>query len=136
MLIGSHSEAAIAQTSSLKSSEVLTPASLEKYSALQNYVAQVDEYCSSVEDASGQQKLHLVSFLEEVREKTWSYIKQTMSTCVDPDVLLRFLTIYSALLDVAEQLKWPMAVDWVSASKETRKMFEHAFHNLLRLQDM
>ena len=87
MLIGSHSEAAIAQTSSLKSSEVLTPASLEKYSALQNYVAQVDEYCSSVEDASGQQKLHLVGFLEEVREKTWSDIKQTMSTCVDPYVL-------------------------------------------------
>ncbi|KAL1737312.1 TIP-1 family-domain-containing protein [Schizophyllum commune] len=115
------SEAAIAQIGSLGPSQVLTPASLEKYSALQNYVAQVDEYCSSVEDASGQQKLHLVAFLEEVREKTWSDIKQTLST---------------ALLDVAEQLKWPMAVDWVSADKETRKKFEHAFHNLLRLQDI
>ncbi|KAL1761811.1 TIP-1 family-domain-containing protein [Schizophyllum commune] len=115
------SEAAIAQISSLKSSEVVTPASLEKYSALQNYVAQVDEYCSSVEDASGQQKLHLVAFLEEVREKTWSDIKQTMST---------------ALLNVAEQLKWPMAVDYISADKETRKKFEHEFYNLLRLQDI
>ncbi|KAL1739732.1 TIP-1 family-domain-containing protein, partial [Schizophyllum fasciatum] len=113
--------AALAQIKSMTTSQVITPALLEKYSALQNYVAQVDEYCSSVEDASGQQKLHLVAFLEEVREKTWSDIKQAMST---------------TLLEVAEKLKWPMAVEYVSADGDTRKTFEHAFHNLLRLQDI
>ncbi|TRM66203.1 TIP-1 family-domain-containing protein [Schizophyllum amplum] len=115
------SEAALAQTGALAPSQIVTPASLEKYSALQNFVSQVDDYCSSVEDGSGQRKLHLVYFLEEIREKTWSDIKQAMSI---------------SLLAAAEKLKWPMAVDYASADAETRKAFEHAFYNLLRLQDI
>ncbi len=39
-----------------------------------------------------------------------------------------------ALLEAAEKLKWPMKVDYASASPEDRKAFEIAFYNLLKLQ--
>lgn len=38
------------------------------------------------------------------------------------------------LLEAAEKLKWPMKVDYASASPEDRKAFELAFYNLLKLQ--
>ena len=38
------------------------------------------------------------------------------------------------LLEAAEKLKWPMKVDYASASPEDRKAFETAFYNLLKLQ--
>ena len=35
-----------------------------------------------VEDASGQQKLHIVSFLESIRDRTWDDIKGAFAKCV------------------------------------------------------
>jgi len=61
----------------------ISPASLSDYKALQDFVSKVSESCSTVENASGQQSLHVVLFLEKLRDKTWADIKSVLSRSVD-----------------------------------------------------
>ena len=50
-----------------------------EYEKLQKFVGSVTNSCRDVEDASGQQKLHLITFLEGVRDKTWRDIKEVLN---------------------------------------------------------
>lgn len=43
---------------------------------------------------------------------------------------------YSHLLAAAENIKWPMKVDYQSYPPAERKDFENTFTNLLRLQEL
>lgn len=49
--------------------------SIPKYEQLQAFVDKVTKACVQVEDASGQQTLRLVSFLENILDRTWNDIK-------------------------------------------------------------
>ena len=59
-----------------------------------------------------------------------------VSVFIHKDVcIVNLMTPYRrTLLEAAERLKWPMNVDYASASPENRKAFELAFYNLLKLQ--
>jgi len=97
----------------------ISASSLCEYQALQSFVAKVSEACSKVENRSSGQTLHLVEFLERIRDKTWADIQGTLS---------------SSLSAAAEKVGWPKAVNYPSASAEDRGVFEHIFRNLLNLQ--
>ncbi|KDQ54870.1 hypothetical protein JAAARDRAFT_160141 [Jaapia argillacea MUCL 33604] len=103
----------------------LSPTSLSSYQSLQSFVSSVSQACSDVEDGGESQgdepKLHLILFLEKIRDRTWIDIKGVLA---------------APLLEAAEKLKWPMRVDYISASPEDRKAFESAFLNILRLQSI
>ncbi|KIY47067.1 hypothetical protein FISHEDRAFT_66233 [Fistulina hepatica ATCC 64428] len=99
----------------------ITSSMLSGYRTLQKLISQVSEVCSIVADDSGQQKLNLVLFLERTRDKCWSDVKEALSTI---------------LLSAADNLNWPMTVDYASVHVEDRKHFEQAFLNMLRLQDI
>ncbi|KAM5532788.1 hypothetical protein V8D89_013585 [Ganoderma adspersum] len=92
---------------------------VSEYEKLQAFVASVAAACLKVETVATQPDLHILAFLESVVEQTWKDIKGVLST---------------TLLEAAEKLKWPMKVDYGSASPEDRKAFEAAFYNLLKLQ--
>lgn len=49
--------------------------SIAQYEELQQFIASVSEACSEAGDAAGQQKLHLVAFLEDIGGQTWLDIK-------------------------------------------------------------
>ena len=53
---------------------------IAEYERLQSFVADVSKSCKQVEDAAGQQKLHLVSFLESILDRTWNDIKGAFNT--------------------------------------------------------
>ncbi|KAI0080027.1 RINT-1 family protein [Panus rudis PR-1116 ss-1] len=89
------------------------------YENLQKFVSSVNDACTNVEDGAGHQKLHVLVFLEGIRDKTWNEIKAVLT---------------STLLEVAEKLQWPGVVDYRAANVEDRKAFETAFSNLLKLQ--
>lgn len=40
------------------------------------------------------------------------------------------------LLKSAENLQWPMPIDYIAANPESRDEFERSFINLLKLQEM
>jgi len=77
--------------------------------------------CTPAQEVDGQQELHILAFLEGVKNKTWQDIRSVLS---------------NSLLSVADKLHWPMPVDYLAAAPEDRKAFESAFHNLLKLQTM
>jgi len=52
------------------------------YQALQGYVLNLSQSLSAVEEESGNQRLNLATFLEQVRDKTWVDIKLVLSTLV------------------------------------------------------
>ncbi|KAF9065415.1 TIP-1 family-domain-containing protein [Rhodocollybia butyracea] len=113
------SESSIQQIESLLPSAPISSSSVSQFQALQTFVTSVADTCTSVEDGAGTQQLHLVSFLERIRNRTWVDIKKSIST---------------PLLDAAERLHWPMQVDYSKASQEDRSAFENAFLRLLALQ--
>ncbi|KAH9949502.1 RINT-1 family protein [Amylocystis lapponica] len=90
-----------------------------EYEALQKLVASAHATCAPVEDVAGPQKLHILVFLETVRDQTWLDMKRILS---------------SALLSAAEKLNWPMPVDYASSAPNDRAEFEATFSNLLKLQ--
>ncbi|TFK36815.1 TIP-1 family-domain-containing protein [Crucibulum laeve] len=110
------SEAASQQ---IDSSSAVTLSSLDVYQSLQGFVVNVSRACSVVEDSPSTVGLHLVTFLEKIKEKTWSNIKDKLS---------------STLSTAAEALGWPMSVDYASTAPEQRQAFEAAFSNLMRLE--
>ncbi|KXN81133.1 RAD50-interacting protein 1 [Leucoagaricus sp. SymC.cos] len=110
------SESAVAQA---KSANIVSVSSVTVYQDLRKFVEKITNACVHVEDGSGQQKLHIVDFLERVRDCTWADIKNALST---------------TLTTAAEKLGWPMNVNYAAASTSDRKAFEDAFVNLLKLQ--
>ncbi|CAK5280068.1 unnamed protein product, partial [Mycena citricolor] len=113
------SDAACEQIRSGSAATLITMSSVSQYQALQDFVANVSGACSNIEDGSTKQKLHLVIFLEKIRDKCWLDMKGLIS---------------ARLLEAAEKIGWPMPVDYVSAASEDRADFERAFRALLKLQ--
>ncbi|KAG1864638.1 RINT-1 family protein [Suillus subalutaceus] len=114
------SEGALAQLRGTPSP--LSKSSTSEYNRLSAFVDNVVQTCDSVQDiGSVEQSLHLVTFVQRTRDKTWLDIKG----------------IFSAKLNAAlENLQWPMAVDYPAASEHDRKSFESAFKDLILLQEI
>ena len=68
-----HSEAAIRQAQNFSSH-----ASVSDYGLLQTFVSRLVDKCSVVNHALGQQPLHLVTFLQALRDRTWADIKSSL----------------------------------------------------------
>ena len=66
----------------LESASVLTTASIAGYISLQDFVAKVSTTCSKAEVGNGNQNLHLVTFLNHLRDKTWADMKAILSKSV------------------------------------------------------
>lgn len=119
---------------------VITESSITEYQALQDFLSNVSKGCSQVEDGAGPQALQLLSFLDKVRDKTWTDMKGVLSVWVVTICLFTKAKSYvfgrRSLLAASEKLKWPMPVEYASASLDDRKAFEAAFLNLLQLQQM
>ncbi|KAF8973689.1 TIP-1 family-domain-containing protein [Flammula alnicola] len=107
-------------TEQVKKSTKVTAESMRGYKTLQDYVATVVHSCSTVEGPA-QQTLNLVTFLETLRDKTWTDIKAVLS---------------AILVTAAEKLGWPTPVEYVACPSSDRRAFESAFLNLLNLQSI
>lgn len=59
---------------------------IPRYEVLQKFVSSVTDACVQAQDAAGQQKLHVVAALDQIREHTWTEIKATFTSCVHPSV--------------------------------------------------
>ncbi|TFK30758.1 RINT-1 family protein [Coprinopsis marcescibilis] len=90
---------------------------LDKYDQLLQFVLRVSGSLAQVEDAGRQ--LHLVTFLRDIQEKTWRDMKSSL---------------FSTLLESAEKLGWPTAIDYATCDPDTRRSFERAFMRLLHLR--
>ncbi|KAF9650708.1 hypothetical protein BDM02DRAFT_3092586 [Thelephora ganbajun] len=110
------SEAAIRQAQNFSSH-----ASVSDYGLLQTFVSQLMDKCAAVDHALGQQPLHLVTFLQTLRDRTWADIKSSL---------------FALMTTVSEKLGWPAKVDYPSARTEDRKAFDAVFLDLLKLQDL
>ncbi|KAJ8457469.1 hypothetical protein ONZ45_g18302 [Pleurotus djamor] len=115
------SETSTQQIQDTPVTQPISSISISQYSKLQDFVRNAVKQSSAVEDGAGQQTLHLVSFLQNLREKTWRDMKGILS---------------SRLLEAAEALQWPRSVDYAAASPDQRRAFEIAFVNLLKLQSL
>lgn len=71
------SESAIQQIHASASS--ITEASVTEYQSLQDFVTTVTKSCSKVDDVAGKQTLQLVTFLDKIRDKTWTDMKGVLS---------------------------------------------------------
>jgi hypothetical protein len=91
-----------------------------------------------VDSATGsteEEKLHLVQFLEKVRDRTWLDIQDCLSGYIS--LLLTIDHTYNlprTLVECGERIGWPMSVDYPATPPEDRGKFERAFQNLLELQ--
>ncbi|KAI0095281.1 TIP-1 family-domain-containing protein [Irpex rosettiformis] len=94
---------------------------ISNYKDLQKFVLSVRQACTSIEDAAGQQTLHVVTFLTNIQDRTWNEIKGAFT---------------GTLLVASEKLQWPMTVNYNEVTPADRKAFETAFHNLLKLQSV
>ena len=68
-----HSEAAIRQSQNFSSHT-----SISDYGLLQTFVSHLVDKCAVVDHALGQQPLHLVTFLQNLRDRTWADIKSSL----------------------------------------------------------
>ncbi|ESK95519.1 rint-1 family protein [Moniliophthora roreri MCA 2997] len=113
------SEAAVQDLVSASSTSVLSIASVAQFQALQSFVSKISEICSGMEATAGTQELHLLSFMNGLRDKTWSNMKSALA---------------APLLTAAEQIKWPMQVNYAVTPANDRAKFETAFRHMLQLQ--
>jgi len=74
------SESATNQIRSSDLSVTISSASLSHYKSLQDLVIDVGQACSAIDGDTEQCPLHLVKFLETIRDKTWADIKSFLST--------------------------------------------------------
>lgn len=68
-----YSEAAIRQAQNFSSHS-----SVSDYGLLQTFVSQLVDKCAIVDHSLGQQPLHLVLFLQNLRDRTWAEIKSSL----------------------------------------------------------
>ncbi|KIK99787.1 hypothetical protein PAXRUDRAFT_822405 [Paxillus rubicundulus Ve08.2h10] len=114
------SESALSQMR--RSVSPISAATTSEYGALQTFISDVTRACNAAEELGNPNgSLHLISFLQKVRDKTWADMTAVLS---------------STLISASENLEWPSAVDYLAASKEDRTAFESAFSDLLRLQEI
>ncbi|TFY78757.1 hypothetical protein EWM64_g5257 [Hericium alpestre] len=107
-------EAAIAQVQSSH------PIDVSPYQALQSFVSSVSKTCSKVPETTGQtSSVRIVAFLSELATRTWADMRAALS---------------NVLLSAADNLRWPMPVDFAAAKAEDRQAFEKSFNDLLSLQ--
>jgi len=66
----------------LESASVITIASITGYISLQDFVVKVSTTCSKAEVGNGNQNLHIVTFLNHLRDKTWADMKAILSKSV------------------------------------------------------
>ncbi|KAI0786115.1 RINT-1 family protein [Abortiporus biennis] len=92
-----------------------------KYKQLQQFVNSVSDTCSQIQGTTPQQSLHLVTFLQSIREKTWHDIKSALT---------------SILLNASEKLGWPQPIEYATCLSQDRRAFETVFLNLLNLQQI
>lgn len=84
-----------------------------------------------------QPELHLSSFLDRIRAKTWRDIRASLSKWAAFAISLEIYTdfLYRTFIEVAEKMKWPVSIKDYHHS-EYRDTFEDSFSKLLQLQDM
>lgn len=114
------SAAAIEEFQSAAPGDPISSSSLTKYTELQKFVQSVASLCGE-NDASSEGSVGLLSFLESIRDRTWTDIKS---------ILLE------KLVAAAEKLKWPNKIEWSSLPTEDRHYFVDAFTRLLKLQEI
>lgn len=82
--------------------------------------------------------LRLVSFVEEVRDKTWGDIKAALTRFANHIFRIsgweKTDANGSELLAAAEKIGWPKPVDWSAVQETDRVVFARAFRRLLELQ--
>lgn len=61
---------------------VVMLSSVSEYEALACFVDSVRRSCAAVDEITGRQPLHILSFLESLEQKTWSDMKRTLSKSV------------------------------------------------------
>ncbi|KIY65897.1 hypothetical protein CYLTODRAFT_378693 [Cylindrobasidium torrendii FP15055 ss-10] len=110
------SEAASKQASPVPTA--VTASCISQFRDLCNFVSRVCSVCSEVETADTQ-SINLVTFLERLRDNTWTNIKSVFAM---------------TLLDAAEKIKWPSKVSYFTMPEADRKAFEVAFRATLELQ--
>ncbi|KAK7041921.1 hypothetical protein VNI00_008903 [Paramarasmius palmivorus] len=113
------SEAAVQDVVSASAAAVISISAVAQFQALQSFVSKVSEATSEAEATAGTQSLHLSSFLNNLREKTWADMKSALA---------------ELLLTAAEQIKWPMQVNYPSVPPNDRARFEATFRHMLQLQ--
>jgi RAD50-interacting protein 1 len=79
MLTIDHSESAVRHLTEAPESVSSRHGAIRTYQTLQDFVASVASQCESAEAPESQQ-LHLISFLESLRDKTWNDLKATLTT--------------------------------------------------------
>jgi hypothetical protein len=81
---GSHGLHVCSESSVNHLTKSSTPLSLShqaitEYQALDSFVTSVLDACKNVEDSMSSQKLHLVTFLEGIRDRTWNELKSALA---------------------------------------------------------
>ncbi|KLO20039.1 hypothetical protein SCHPADRAFT_863786 [Schizopora paradoxa] len=114
------SERVVNAVKSLDTSLLISESSLSDYKALQSLTSTIQGACSQADDGTGQ-GVFLPVFLNNILDKTWLLLKETLS---------------DSLIAASEQLQWPMPVDYAAASEDNRSKFQHAFINLTTLQSL
>lgn len=69
---------AISEAATQQARDFSSHSSISEYTALQAFVASAIEKCAVVEQAMEQHPLHLISFLQDLRDKTWGDIKTVL----------------------------------------------------------
>ncbi|KIJ45675.1 hypothetical protein M422DRAFT_227406 [Sphaerobolus stellatus SS14] len=121
------SEEAISETQqaiSSSESQSFTPSCLSKYRQLQSFVSSIFSFCENIENPAATQgenePLALVSFLNKVRDKTWTDIKNVLS---------------AKFMETLDKMGWPQNIEYTALSSTDRTTFESQFMDLIRLQD-
>jgi len=77
--MGESSGSAVEQIRAADSDTAVSPASVTEYKTLQEFVTTVKQSCSDMKDGLEQQNLLLVTFLERIRDGTWTDMKGVLS---------------------------------------------------------
>lgn len=80
-LLDRNSHIFILSESAVSQAKSITPVSISSvtiFQDLQEFVKRVTNTCSNAGSASGQQKLHVIRFLERVCDHTWTDIKAAL----------------------------------------------------------
>ncbi|VDB92161.1 unnamed protein product [Peniophora sp. CBMAI 1063] len=105
----------------VKQARESAPIGVGQYIAPRQYAESVSGLCAQIGEATGQPEttLRLVTFVQEIRDKTWGDIKSALT---------------SELLTAAEKIGWPKPVDCSAVQEADRAVFAKAFRRLLELQ--
>ncbi|KZS93221.1 hypothetical protein SISNIDRAFT_454361 [Sistotremastrum niveocremeum HHB9708] len=115
------SDAAIEQIKNPFPTPSISADSVAQYRNLQSFVASFTTLSEKVEDVGSGRSLHLVTFLENLVDRTWDSMKSILS---------------STLISASEKIKWPTPVEWSTVPTKDQAAFELALRNLLQFQEV